>query len=663
MRKRALSAATSFAVLVGSAALVAVTAGPAAADSSRVLPMSSVGDMVVDGVHRKIFISDPYLGKVVATDYAGTVLSTVTGLPGVTGLALSPDSGSLYAAVPGADAVVVLDAGTVTEQARYATGEGTDPQYVAHAGGRIWFGYGDGHHGDIGSVDTSGAEPVVTLAQDAEANYSGAPRLVASPADPNVFAAMSSYYHRFELGTYDASTGTATRTARVPASVGSVGMANDLAFTPDGDKIITATAGNRHRVWRASDMAELPSYASDYHGAAVAVAADGTVAAGSDAAYAPDVFVYRPGETKAVRQYDFPSTGNSSGGDGLGHSALGWEPGGKRLFAVTTASGGNARLQVLDTPTLSAPVVTVKVPATVAVLKPITVSGTVASTLPLPAGTPLTVTRYDAEYPKGTVLGTRALGANGTFSFTETPYAAGNVTYKVAYAGDATHSGASGSAVVNVTPFKSTLLLDQHNRTVNHNTTVTYTAYLGWTHRNRVVEIWADPYGPDPKRLLKRGTVNSAGKLSVTLNMTRDTRVTASFAGDTRSGSAHTGSTVYTRAGVSTTLSRHYKWTKIGSTSYQTYHQSADVLVSAWHNSFPGRQTKYELQVWYAGAWYAGSEGYVRLNNNGMAYILFDGAGAEGVRARVRTAYVDGLSGDNVNTTVYGGWKYFNITR
>ncbi|MBB4982143.1 hypothetical protein GGE06_003053 [Streptomyces sp. SFB5A] len=38
----------------------------------------------------------------------------------------------------------------------------------------------------------------------------------------------------------------------------------------------------------------------------------------------------------------------------------------------------------------------------------------------------------------------------------------------------------------------------------------------------------------------------------MTLRMTRDTWVTADFAGDTRSGRAHVGSTVDTRAGLTT---------------------------------------------------------------------------------------------------------------
>ncbi|MFE5483712.1 Ig-like domain repeat protein [Streptomyces sp. NPDC056527] len=663
MRKRTLSAATSLAVLFSSAALVAGTAGHAAADSNKVLPVSSVGDMVVDGVHQRVFISDPYLGKVVATDYAGTVLATATGLPGVTGLALSGDAGSLYAAVPGADVVVSLETQTVTETARYATGEGTDPQHVALAGGKIWFGYGNGDHGDIGSIDVSGAEPVVTLAQDAETNYSGAPRLVTSPTNPNGIAAASSYHHRFTVGVYDVTAGTASRTARTADSVSNRSMINDLAYTPDGSRLITAGAGNQHFVWQTADLAEVGGYASDYHGSAVAVAPDGTVAAGSDSSYGNDVFVYRPGETTSVRQYDFPSTGTSSGGDSLANGGLAWEPGGSRLFAVTTSYGASPRLHVLDTPTMSAPVVTVKVPATSPVLKPLTVTGTVTASVPLPAGTPLTVTRYDVDAPQGKALGTKTLGANGAFSFTDTPTAGGGVTYKVEYAGDAAHNGASSTAKVEVSRNKSALTLDRNGLNVNFNTPVWYTATLGPTYKNREVEIWADPIGPEPKKLLRRGAVNSEGKLAAQLKMTRDTWVSVNFAGDSRSAPAEARSAVYTRAGLTTTLSRHYKWTTIGGVSYQTYHQTTDPMIAAWHNSFPGRSTRLDLQIWYGGAWQHVAADYFQLNANGMAYVTVDGDGAAGYRFRVRSAYIDGSSGDNVNTTIYGSWKYFNFTR
>ncbi|MFJ9740059.1 Ig-like domain repeat protein [Streptomyces sp. NPDC101166] len=662
MRKRTLSAATALAVLFSSAALIVGGAGSAAADSSKVLPLRSTGDVVIDGVHKKVFISDPYIGKVVATDYEGRVLGSVTGLPGVTGLALSADSGRLYAAVPGADAVVALDTAAVTEQARYATGEGTDPRYVALAGGKVWFGYGGDHDGAIGSVDVTGAEPVVALDQDADTEYSGAPRLVSSPANPNVIAAASSSYHRFAVATYDVTTGTAARAALNTTAWS--GITNDLAYTPDGNRLITANAGNVHHVFQTSDLAEVGTYPSDYSGAAVAVAPDGTVAVGSGSVYRDDVFVYRPGETKSVRTYDFPNTSSSSGGDALVDGGLVWEPDGGRLFAVTNNYDTNPRLHVLDEPTKSAPKVTVKAPATAQRAKALTVSGTVAATLPLPAGTPLTVTRFDVEAPQGKALGTKKLGAGGAFSFTDTPTASGNVTYKVAYAGDAQHSAASGTALVKVAHAKAALTLDRNGLTVNYATTVTYTATLGPTYKNRVVEIWADPWGPEPKRLLKRGTVNAKGKLSASMWMSRDTTVTAVFAGDARYGWAQAVSGVRTRAGVSTSLSRHYKWTKFGNTWYQTYHQTADPLITTWHNPYPGRHTRLEFQVYVQGAWYAGSDPeYFGLGRDGKSLVTLDGDGAAGYRFRVRSAYIDGYNGDNVNSTVYGPWKYFNFTR
>lgn len=136
MRRRTLTTtATTLAVLISSAALAAV---PAAADSTRTLPVRSTADIVVDGVHQRVFVSDPSNGKIVVTDYAGTVVQQVAGLPGVTGLELSADSGTLYAAVRGADVIVALDTATGTESVRYTVGD--SPMSVALAGGKLWFG-------------------------------------------------------------------------------------------------------------------------------------------------------------------------------------------------------------------------------------------------------------------------------------------------------------------------------------------------------------------------------------------------------------------------------------------------------------------------------------------------------------------------------------------
>ncbi|MFD8817809.1 YncE family protein, partial [Streptomyces sp. NPDC059627] len=158
---RTVTAATTLAVLFSSAALAAT---PAFADTSAPLPVKSTGDIVVDGAHQQVFISDPSNGKIVVTDYSGNVLKQLTtNLSGVDGLELSADSGTLYAAVQDLDAIAVIDTATDTETTRYAVGD--KPLSVALAGGKLWFGYGGAAAGNIGSVDLADDQHEVTLNQ------------------------------------------------------------------------------------------------------------------------------------------------------------------------------------------------------------------------------------------------------------------------------------------------------------------------------------------------------------------------------------------------------------------------------------------------------------------------------------------------------------------
>ncbi|MFF3316647.1 Ig-like domain repeat protein [Streptomyces sp. NPDC003035] len=659
MRKRTLSAATALAVLFSSAALVAGTASQAAADSSKVLPVSSVGDMVVDGVHQKIFISDPSGGKLVVTDYAGTVLATVPDLPGVRGLEIAADSSRVYATVSGNDTIVSVNTETPSEVVSYALGADM-PGDLALAGGKLWFAYADAQ---IGSLDVSGAEPVVALAQAGGIDWHPAAVLLlgSDPSAPNVLAIGDRDSSPSTLGVYDVTTGTPELKV---SKRGEYGSLQELDVTPDGQNVITSSGSPYyHPAFSTTDLSEATRYNSNTYPNSVAIAPDGTIAGGTFSWYDPDVHVFKPGMAEPVRTYDFPNTGSSSGADTLDAGALAWAPDSSKLFAVSNNTAGVRTLRVYDGPTKSAPTITVKAPATANRAQPLTVSGTVTASVPLPAGTPLTVTRYDVEAPQGKALGTKTLGANGAFSFTDTPTAGGAVTYKVAYAGSDTHTAASGTARVEVSRNKATLTLDRNGLNVDFNTSVWYTATLGPTYKNREVEIWADPFGPEPKRLLRRGTVNSEGKLAVQLKMTRDTRVGAWFAGDSRTASAIAWSNVYTRAGLATKMSRHYKWTKIGNTWYRTYHQTADPLIAAWHNSYPNRSTRLDLQIWYGGAWQHVASDYFQLNPNGVAYVSVDGDGAAGYRFRVRSSYIDGAAGDSVNTTAYGQWQYFNFTR
>ncbi|WP_225100223.1 Ig-like domain repeat protein [Streptomyces sp. CoH27] len=655
MRKRSLTAVTALAVLIGSAALAAPSAF---ADSSSVLPVKKTGDLVVDGAHQQVFISDPANGTIVVTDYTGKVLKELPSLPGVTGLELSADSGTLYAAVRDANQIAVIDTATDTPGTPFTVGD--RPVSVAVAGGRLWFGYGSTGNGDIGSVDLVGEQHQVTL--DQARGWYGGPILDAAPGSTTLLAGEPGLSPS-TVTSYDVSMGTPTRLAS--AEVGS--NLRDLAVTPDGKDVITASgAPYKHPVFKTADMTPDGGYASATYPNAVAIAPDGTVAAGVDGWYNPDIFVYKPGGTTPLRTYDFPNTGSTSGADELADSALAWAPDSSRLFAVSYNSNGVYSLRVFTSPAKAATALTVDAPATAARAKQLTVTGKVISSVPLPTGTQLTVTRTDVESPKGKALTPVAVRADGTFSFTDTPPAGGKVTYTVSYAGDADHAAASASDSVSVSRATTALTLNNNRTVYDYGKAVKFTAHLGTTYTNRTVEIWADPYGSDrPNKLVKSGRVDSHGNLSVTLNLWRDTTVTAKFAGDARYQPASARSIVGDRVSISTSVGNQYKSAYVWGQTYSYFHTNKNPLITTRMTYYPGRAQKFEFQVYYQGTWYPGDPAYFKLGSDGVSRVQITGDHSKDVgwRFRIRSSYIDGSSGDIVNSTTNGPWKYFTFTR
>ncbi|UFR03612.1 Ig-like domain repeat protein [Streptomyces sp. Go40/10] len=657
MRKRSLTAATTLAVLFSSAALAAT---PASADSTTALPVRTIGDIVVDAAHQQVFISDPLNGKIVVTDLNGKPLKEITtNLSGVNGLELSADSGTLYAAVQDLDAVAVFDTATDTETARYEVGD--KPLSVALAGGKLWFGYGGAAEGNIGSVDLAAEDHKVTLGQDN--GWYAAPLLDAAPGSSTLIAGAVGQ-SPVELASYDVSSGTAAKVASTREAGSNLG---DLQVTPDGKDVVVASGAPYYQqVFRTSDLNEDGKYVTDAYPNSVAIAPDGTVAAGIDGSYEPDVYIFKPGSSEAVRAYDFPNTGTSSGSDLLARGGLAWAPDASRLFAVTSNSQGVYSLRVLDAPTKAAATVTVDAPATATRAKPLTVKGKVASKAAVPAGTKLAVTRTDMESPKGKALAAAVTKADGTFSFTDTPPSGGKVKYTVAYAGDAGHAAASGSDTVEVSRAKPTLTIDNNGKVYSYGKDVKFTAHLGKTYTNRTVEIWADPFGGDkPNKLVKSGKVNSDGNLSVTLDLKRDTKVTAKFKGDSRYTSASAASTVGARVSVSTSVSNHYKSKYTWNHTYYFFHKTKNPLITTKMPYYPGRAQKFEFEVYYQGRWYPGDPAYFKLGSDGVSRVTITGDHGEDVgwRFRVRSSYINSASGDTVNSTTHGAWKYFTFTR
>ena len=82
-------------------------AAPAAADTGPVpLGMASFADVVLDEAHGQLFLSPgPSGAGVRVTDLQGGSAQTLDGLPGATGMSLTPDGRSLWVALPGLGAL------------------------------------------------------------------------------------------------------------------------------------------------------------------------------------------------------------------------------------------------------------------------------------------------------------------------------------------------------------------------------------------------------------------------------------------------------------------------------------------------------------------------------------------------------------------------------
>lgn len=655
---RTRTASTALAVVFSSAALVAGTVSPAAADSSKALPIASYGDIAVDGAHKRVYISDPDGNKVVVTDYTGKPVATVPNLPGVRDLAITPDSRTVYAAVPGEDAVVAIETSTATAAAHYPTGENTDPQTLAVAGGRVWFMYGQQPSHHLGSFDPASGTPEIALDQLPGVGFYDAPEL-ESAGNTLVIGVHGTWSG---LAVYDVSSGAPVlRKQGMPAEADN--YMSDFALSGDAKKIVAASGEMPYAATaiNTDDLSRTGAYPVEAANPnSAAIAADGTIAVSAFSWYDKDIYVFKPGAKTPYRTYTYGQ--GTAGGDTIVGQGLAWAPDGSKLFALANGYSGTY-LRVLDNATRYPVKATVSAPAKATRAKKLSVTGKLASAKSFPSGAKVTVTRTDIVSPKGKSLGTKTVSSSGAFSFTDIPPAGGNVTYTAQYAGDATHAPASGKDTVAVSRAATSLSLNHNGTLYAYGADVSFTAHLGSTYQNRTVQIWADPFGPDkPKKLVRTGKVNSKGNLSVTVDMTRDITVTAVFAGDARSASRTVTATAYAKVRVATTIAKQYKTAKIGSTSYAYFHKKTNPVFTTTMTYYKGRAQRLNLEFSYQGRWYDGGSQYFALGTNGKSVVTLTGTHETGFRMRVRSSYVNGSSGDTVNSTTYGAWKYFSFT-
>lgn len=450
LKRFMMAAAVTGAAGAAATAGIAVPAGwratPARAVTTSVqLPIPTYSHMLIDPAHQHIFFTGGSgSASILVTDYSGNTVATIPGEPGATGLTLSGDGSTVYAALATGDAISAISTSTLTETARYATGAGTQPAYVADTGGKIWFGYGGAAQGAIGSIDPSTG--TVTLKAAAGSWYS-APILAASP--DGELAAGEPGQSPVQLATYDVSSGTATVLAPELFDQSASNL-EAMQITPDGKDLVTASGYPYYQqVYKVSDLSADGEYPTTNYPNSVAISGDGSVAAGTDSG-SNEVFVFAPGGSTPLNTYNFGSSWLATDGVAL-------TPDGSELFAITSSdpSGDNPALNIIPGPEQASSTLSLAGPATARHGQTITLSGTLGGPSSEVGGQALTVTRFSPSAPNGVTLPDVTTAADGSFSFTDTvPGTRGRdtstVTYQVSYAGDAHLSAATASASVTV---------------------------------------------------------------------------------------------------------------------------------------------------------------------------------------------------------------------
>ncbi|XVV12556.1 YncE family protein [Actinoplanes sp. CA-131856] len=640
----AVTCAAVTATVVGAAGPAAAAAAPVALGQGAYLPISGVGEMAVDPLHKRVLITDPSTHSLLSLSYFGGVQKRVPAGWSAYGLTLSPDYSTVYVASPDDHKITAFDAATLNPKRTYDLGEAVWPRQLAVASGKIWMIY----DGGMGSVDpVSGATVLHQL------NFDGnvLPQLLTAPGAPGTLVVANAW--RFSVGNgdtyvYDVSSGEAVLKTKSRFGDGTL---RDVALTPDGSTLIGF--GDECPIWKApitDPAAKTTAYDNGIcRPLTVGINTDGRVAFGyGNQNGTADITISPAGSEAAAEQFTVGA------GQAIWWNA--WEPGGNRLFAIGDV-GEEWRFHAIHG---SAPVrstITLSAPATAVPGSAIQFTGKVSQP---GARVELYV---DTNSPGDKQLVTTATAnASGQFTLVDKRPEPFIYDYTVVYAG--TDSIAPASASASVTVERTPVLTLSHNNTVNnYGSTVTLTAHLGTTGGNRSLQIWADPYGTEPQRLLRWANADAKGNLTTSLKLTRTTAVQVKFTGDSQYAATSARSVLNTRVALNLTPSRQYKAAKIGSVPYRFYHANVHPYFLTTMTPYPGRKQRLVLDVYSGGAWKPWRVLYLPLSSAGKSAFTLTGTHPVGAKYRARADYVTTSSGDSVNYTTIGSYYYFTFTK
>ena len=471
--KPLLLAAVGMIVSVG--LLLAGSNQPASAAAPVSLPISSYYQMVVDGAHGHIFISQgSSQDGILVTDLSGQVITTITGQSGVVGIALSPDGSTLYAALSTADAVTAISTGTLTQTASYPLPAGDSPFNVAVQSGKIWVSYNTGtlFAAAVGYFDPSASSPALQTPAVMGGWYT-APQLAADPTDTGVLVAIGSGMSVAGLASYDTAANPVSTLAGSPGESPVCSDEQDLAVAPGGSQFAVAChdVGAVDNVYSTASLSLLRSLGSSVYPAfPVAIAYDGAghIAAGTTTSVpSPDLYIYPPGSTTAQNTYSLYTLGGPGGI--LAPRGLAWVSDGSQLFGILS-QGSSFALAMIANPTAPPldPTTTVLTcqPDTVATGQATSCTAVVTDTVP--GGTPPTgQVTFTSDTSGGSLSSSTCTLAPGStigqascmVSYTPGQTGSGTQTITAAYGGDSGHTASSGQAALTVTLRTTTTVL------------------------------------------------------------------------------------------------------------------------------------------------------------------------------------------------------------
>jgi hypothetical protein len=481
VKTRRFSLLTAAATVLGLTGVIVPGAADSYAASGVALPIAHFSHLLVDAAHGHLFFSGGAgMDGILVTDLDGGDATTIGGEPGATGLALSDDGSTLYAALPDRDAIAAISTDTLAETARYGTGAGTRPDSLAVAGGTLWFGYGAAAgNGGIGSVDATGT---VKTARD-EGSWAGSPTLATTPTPSGALVAAVQTGDTSAFVTYRIADGGAL--TRQAAQALPIPDLTDFAVTADGQDVAVASSRNvfANRL-RFSDLAREGSFANALGAPALAVAPDGTLAGWDGRAYL------------AV-----PVSGSGFYGEHMiddslrpATHGLAWAPDESRLYAVAVdPAGGTPTLQLTRSPETAAVRIIGLSTEPLAPGEPLSFMAVFDSTLSLDAGDngqlpgSVRITRYDDAHPDGVVVpdATR-VPANpsatfGMYRVHDTAPLTGTLSYRVDYSGGGHYAPATRTFDVPLAKYKPTLTLSAP-ATGNRAAPLAVTGQLTWPH-------------------------------------------------------------------------------------------------------------------------------------------------------------------------------------